>query len=209
MNKVEDFQHLKKICDGLENFSVDNFLYYIGITNVKEDISPSELDSLIEICNKFCGDYTNPIAASSSLAYEVFEKNSITLVELKRLSIDEFYEWYDNGRSWGQSLKASNEPYKVQIGFGYSEFKRDGNIIIGEGLVYYYDTEEEYNSCDVSNKIDFKFKYNINSEKVFDVECEDEDAKCRVENDCDGFIDNIKFNLLPRMQNEDIEMERE
>lgn len=208
MNKLEDFKIIKKFCNSFKSFNINDYLYYVGITSVKEDISTDELDTLLYLCDKFCGDYTDPIVASSALAYELFEVNNITLDELKKLSTDDFYEWYDNGRTCGRALEKSDEPYMVKIGFDCPECKKDGSIIIGEGSVYYYDTEEEYDSGDESSVVDFRFKYNINQHEVFDVECEDEDSKYRVESNEDDFIDNIISNLLPELNKEDIEMER-
>lgn len=208
VNRLEDFKIIKNYCNSFKNFNINDYLYYVGITSVKEDISPDELDTLIDLCDRFCGDYTDPIVASSALAYELFEANNITLESLKNLSTDEFHEWYDNGRTCGQALEKSDEPYKIKIGFNCSKCKKDGSIIIGEGSVYYYDTEEEYNSCDESNVVEFKFKYNINQHEIFDVECENESAKYHVESNEDNFIDNITSNLLPELNKEDLEMER-
>ncbi len=208
MNRLENFKIMKKFCNSFKDFNINDYLYYLGITSIKEDIDPDKLNVLIDLCDKFCSDYTDPIVASSALAYQLFEANNITLEDLQKLSTDEFHEWYDDGRTCGQALEKSDEPYKVKIGFDYSECKKNGSIIIGEGSVYYYDTEEEYDSCDESNVIDFKFKYNINQHEIFDVECESEDAKYCVESNKDNFIDNIISNLLPELNKEDIEMER-
>lgn len=209
MSKLEDFKIIKDFCSKFDGYNINDYLYYIGITSIKEDINQEDLFTLMEICNKFCGDYTDPIVASSALAYEVFESKNITLEELEKLSTDKFYEWYENGRTCGYALEKSDEPYKIKIGFNSSGCKKDDSIIVGEGSVYYYDTEEEYDLSDESGVVEFKFKYNINHQKIFDVECENEDAKCRVEGNEDDFIDNIITNLLPELNQEDIEMERE
>lgn len=110
--------------------------------------------------------------------------------------------------------KSSKNPYKVKIGFDYEECKKDENIINGMGSVYYYQTEEEYNACNETYVEDFSFKYNIENETLFDVECNDSDAKYRVENNEDDFIQNIIDNLLPELEKikdekNDIEMERD
>lgn len=209
VNLLEDFKIIEKFCNSFKSFDINNYLYYIGITGIKKDIKNEELLSLMNLCDKFCGEYTDPITVSESLAYEVFEAKNISLEELKKISTDNFYEWYENGRTVGHPIEKSNEPYMVKIGFNYPECKKDGSIIIGEGLVYYYDTEEEYDSCDESSSIGFRFKYNINQYEIFDVECEDEDAKYRVERNEDDFINNIISNLLPELNKEDIEMERD
>ena len=94
------------------------------------------------------------------------------------------------------------EPVIVKIGFDYTTIKKNKNIISGKGSVYYYNKLESYNKGNEDSVVDFKFKYNINECKIFDVKCNDEDAKYRVENNEDDFIMNIVDNLLPTLDNE-------
>ena len=94
------------------------------------------------------------------------------------------------------------EPAIVKIGFDYTTIKKNKNIILGKGSVYYYNTLDSYNKGNEDSVADFNFKYNIDEFKIFDVKCNDEDAKSRVENNEDNFIMNIVDNLLPTLDNE-------
>ena len=93
-------------------------------------------------------------------------------------------------------------PVIVKIGFDYNTIKMNKNIISGKGSVYYYNTLESYNKSNEDNVVDFNFKYNIDDFKIFDVKCNDEDAKYRVENNEDDFVMNIVDNLLPTLNKE-------
>ena len=96
------------------------------------------------------------------------------------------------------------EPAIVKIGFDYTTIKKNKNIILGKGSVYYYNTLDSYNKGNEDSVADFNFKYNIDEFKIFDVKCNDEDAKSRVENNEDNFIMNIVDNLLPTLDDEKI-----
>ena len=74
------------------------------------------------------------------------------------------------------------------------------NIIIGRGLVYYYDSEEEYDRNEEKNTSSFLFKYDIQKEEIIKVRCKDKESKYLVENDTDDFIDNLKNNLIPELE---------
>lgn len=89
----------------------------------------------------------------------------------------------------------------IKIGFDYENCSKKGNIITGCGLVYYYATQNDYDKCNETFIVEFSFKYNLDSSKIFDVECDDEDAKYRVEKNEDDFIDNLKNNLIPSICN--------
>ncbi len=103
--KIENFKKIKQYCDNFIEFDINDYLYYIGIANVKDNIDSEDIWSLIELCDKFCGEYTNPITISEALTREVFVDKNISLDELKKLSTDDFYEWYEDGRINGDSLR--------------------------------------------------------------------------------------------------------
>ena len=82
-----------------------SYLYYIGLTNIKEDIPKEDLSVLIEKCNELGGEYTDPIELGKSLANEIYQKNNVSIDDIKSLKIDEFYNWYNDGREIGNSLE--------------------------------------------------------------------------------------------------------
>lgn len=45
---ISDYKKIKEFCESFEKFNIYNYLYYIGLTNVKEDISNEDLTILIE-----------------------------------------------------------------------------------------------------------------------------------------------------------------
>ena len=96
--------------------------------------------------------------------------------------------------------KEESELEIIKIGFDYEECSKSGNIITGKGSVYYYANEENYDECKETSIADFRFKYDISKSEIYDVECDNEDAKNRVEMDEDNFIDNLKNNLLPDLE---------
>ncbi len=96
--------------------------------------------------------------------------------------------------------KTSNNNEIVKIGFDYSKCFKIKNIIIGRGCIYYYGSEEEYDRNEEESTCLFFFKYDIQKEKIVNVRCKDKESKYHVENDTDDFIDNIKNNLLPELE---------
>lgn len=63
---------------------------------------------MIEKCNVLGGEYTDPIEVGQSLANEIYEEKSVSIDDIKLLTIDEFYNWYNNGREIGNSLEISS-----------------------------------------------------------------------------------------------------
>ena len=99
------FEKIKKYCASFENFNIYSYLYYIGLTKIKEDISKEDLSVLIEKCSELGGEYTDPIELGKSLANEIYQKNNVSIDDIKSLKIDEFYNWYNDGREIGNSLE--------------------------------------------------------------------------------------------------------
>ena len=102
---ISDYEKIKDYCASFETIDIYSYLYYIGLTNVKDDIPADELLILIEKCNSLGGEYTDPIEVGQSLANEIYEEKSITIEQLKELSVDQFYDWYNGGREIGNNLK--------------------------------------------------------------------------------------------------------
>lgn len=105
MKKIEDYKKIKDYCANFDDYQIYDYLYFIGITNVKEDINDEDLLLLMDKCEQVCGDYTDPIEVGQSLANEVFEEKSITIEQLRNLTIDQFYDWYNNEKDLGINIK--------------------------------------------------------------------------------------------------------
>lgn len=201
--RISNFRSIKEHFESFDLHSnIYEYLYFIGITNEKPLISDEDLITLIDKCSEFYSEFLNPIEVGQSLAREIYENNNITLEQVKSISMDDFFSWYNNERCLSLPLEISNKPYKIKIGFDYPSCIKDGSIVIGEGYVYYYNTEEEYNTSSESSIDDFRFKYDIINERIFDVECKNQDSKNYIEKDFDDFIDNIKSNLLSNLEEE-------
>lgn len=206
-SKIKDLKNAKRYCDNLKNFHIYDYLYYLGITHIKKNISRKDMIELIEICNKVCSDYCDPITLSESLTEAVYENKYISLEKLKNVPANDIYDLFFEDKLYRlRNYSNNSKAYEIKIGFDETTCKKDGNIITGNGTVYYYDTKEAYNSAQESSISDFSFKYDIDGEKVFDVKCNYDDAKRCVENNVDDFINNLKYNLLPNLE-EEIEVE--
>ncbi len=148
--------------------------------------------------------------------YKIFEENHWELLKKKEKN-ESFYQLFfgngvqvDNMYEYGFAHLLNKKDtvkeldrfikYRIKIGVDCSSFKKDDDIITGNGFVYYYYSQKEYDLSNESNIVDFEFKYDLKLEKVIDVFCNDEEAKKQVENDYDNFIDNIKDNLLPELE---------
>lgn len=104
-DKIKIYKTIKEYCASFDDYQIYDYLYFIGITNVKEDISDEDLIIIMEKCDAVAGEYTDPIEVGQSLANEIFEEQNITIEQLKTLSVDEFYDWYNNGREIGNRLE--------------------------------------------------------------------------------------------------------
>ena len=89
--------------------NIYDFCYYLGITNVKENISNKDLDILLDKCDELRGEYTDPIEVGQSLANAIYEDKSITINQLKDLDCERFNDWYIDGREVGNELEIEME----------------------------------------------------------------------------------------------------
>lgn len=104
MNKIKMLKELAKDFYKYD-CSIYDFCYYLGLTNVKENISNKDLELLINKCNEIAGEYNDPIEVGQSLANSVYVDNSITIDELKKLDCEKFNDWYFDGREVGNVLE--------------------------------------------------------------------------------------------------------
>ena len=57
----------------------------------------------------FFGECMNsPQGGRTPLANEIYEEKNVSIDDIKQLTIDEFYNWYNNGREIGNSLEISS-----------------------------------------------------------------------------------------------------
>lgn len=108
MNRLESLKELEKQFYKYD-CNIYDFCYYLGIKNVKENISDKDLLILLDKCSELSGEYTDPIEVGQSLAHEIYEEKSIKINELKRLNIDKFNEWFDSGREIGNKIDMEEE----------------------------------------------------------------------------------------------------
>lgn len=207
-SKLKDFNKVKNYIGSMKKFYLYEYLCYIGISSVARNIKKHDLVNLIDICDNSCGDYTDPIEFSQAVAEAVLVNKYISIEDLKKVPSEELNDMYFedklsnlvNYSSKNNIGKDKAEPYVVKIGFDYDECKKEGNVIIGKGCIYYYATKEDYDSSNEYNIADFVFSYDIDKEEIKQLVYSDEDVKTRIERDDDDFIDNIKTNLLPQLE---------
>lgn len=108
MNRAKKLRQLAK-----EFYKYDcniyDFCYYLGLTNVKENISNKDLEILLDKCEELRGEYTDPIEVGQSLANSIYEDKSIKINQLKNLDCEKFNDWYIDGREVGNELEIEME----------------------------------------------------------------------------------------------------
>lgn len=108
MNKIKVLKELREVFCKYD-CNIYDFCFYLGLTNVKEDIKNKDLIVLLDKCNELAGEYTDPIEVGQSLANAVYEDKSITIKQLKKMSSEKFNEWYIDGREVGNELELDKE----------------------------------------------------------------------------------------------------
>lgn len=97
-NKIYDYKKIREYCDKIEEFHIYDYLYFIGITNVKDDLNDKEILDLMEIISSVCGDYTDPITVAQDLTSSVYVDNYVTLEQLKKIPAEEIINMYYDGK---------------------------------------------------------------------------------------------------------------
>ena len=101
--RIKDFQNIKEYCNKFDTFSIYDYLYFIGITNVIEDMPEEDLNFLIDKCSSLDGDYTDPIEVGQSIATSI-EDGDISIEQIKHSSVEEFKRWYYDSREFENDL---------------------------------------------------------------------------------------------------------
>ena len=191
-NELDTMTKMKE--DNLENNNKKPILNFDNITEIRKFITKNE-----------SGLYTGKNVEGQEVRVWLEKAKGMKVEVLNSKNYWEWNEYDESGFLVGQGV----DPYKeleddnekiIKIGFDCEECSKQGNIITGKGCVYYYANESDYDKCKEDGIADFRFKYDISKSEVYDVECDDEDAKNRVEMDEDNFIDNLKNNLLPELE---------
>ena len=108
MTKVKALKQLAK-----EFYKYDcniyDFCYYLGITNVNENISDKDLEVLIDKCNELNSEYTDPVEVGQSIANLIYGDECIAIDQLKNIDVDSYNNWYIDGREVGNKLEIEME----------------------------------------------------------------------------------------------------
>ena len=191
-NELDTMTKMKD--DNLENNNKKPILNFDNITEIRKFITENE-----------SGLYTGKNVEGQEVRVWLEKAKGMKVEVLNSKNYWEWNEYDESGFLVGQGV----DPYKeleddnekiIKIGFDCEECSKQGNIITGKGYVYYYANESDYDKCKEDGIVDFRFKYDISKSEIYDVECDNEDAKNRVEMDEDNFIDNLKNNLLPELE---------
>ena len=191
-NELDTMTKMKE--DNLENNNKKPILNFDNITEIRKFITKNE-----------SGLYTGKNVEGQEVRVWLEKAKGMKVEVLNSKNYWEWNEYDESGFLVGQGV----DPYKeleddnekiIKIGFDCEECSKQGNIITGKGCVYYYANESDYDKCKEDGIADFRFKYDISKSEIYDVECDNEDAKNRVEMDEDNFIDNLKNNLLPELE---------
>ena len=71
------------------NEMLEDFLYYLGISNVNENISNDEIIDLIDYCKTVINKNIDPYIIARDLTLIIYKyRNSITLKNIKRIPKD-------------------------------------------------------------------------------------------------------------------------
>lgn len=80
------------------NEMLEDFLYYLGISNVNENISNDEMIDLIDYCKTVRNKNIDPYVIARDLTLIIYKyRNSITLENIKRIPSDSIKYYYESG----------------------------------------------------------------------------------------------------------------
>ena len=80
------------------NEMLEDFLYYLGISNINENISNDEMIDLIDYCKTVRNKNIDPYVIARDLTLIIYKyRNSITLENIKRIPSDSIEYYYESG----------------------------------------------------------------------------------------------------------------
>ena len=69
-----------------EDFSYDELGFYLGIISERSDLSPKEVDSLINCCYSCNSSFINPMYLAKQLTKAIYKDNYITMEDFKKIN---------------------------------------------------------------------------------------------------------------------------
>lgn len=93
-SELKVFKLYEKVSSEYRSFDLTRYCFYIGIKNVKTDLTDKEIVDLINVCNQLDSDYINPISLAESLTDAVYIRKYLSLDELKNVPSDELIQLY-------------------------------------------------------------------------------------------------------------------
>lgn len=75
-----------------ESFNYDDFGFYLGINNIKEDLPIEEIDRLMKICYRNLSYYMNSLFLAETLTEAVYIKNFLSLDDLEKVPSEDITE---------------------------------------------------------------------------------------------------------------------
>lgn len=89
LDKIKKYQDVDKSVP--ENFNYDDFGFYLGIKNVKNDIPVEDLGRLMKICYMNNTNYLNPMYLAEELTRAVYVKEYLSLDDLEKARSDDIF----------------------------------------------------------------------------------------------------------------------
>ncbi len=98
MTEIDNYRKIKRFCKSFKDFCIYDYLYFIGITNIKKDLEDTKIKELIEICDKADGNYSDPITLAEDITHSIYKAKYITLEELKNVPSEDLDDIYFEGK---------------------------------------------------------------------------------------------------------------
>lgn len=95
--KYKEYQDIRNNIS--DEFNYDDFGFYLGIHNVKEDLSIEEIDRLMYICYSNSSYYLNSMYLAEQLTESIYVKNYLSLDELEQVPSEDIYDILSNGKT--------------------------------------------------------------------------------------------------------------
>lgn len=93
--RLEILDNLKKYQDISKSvpndFNYDDFGFYLGIKNIKNDIPVEDLGKLMKICYRNNTNYLNPMYLAEELTTAVYIKEYLSLDDLEKTRLDDIF----------------------------------------------------------------------------------------------------------------------
>ena len=94
-NKILEYRKIKETLYDIGDYTINDFLFYLGITSINVKISNEQVDELMEYCKEVYTDNMDPYILSRDLANVVYRYLYMPFKQLKRVpakTIETYYE---------------------------------------------------------------------------------------------------------------------